>query len=125
MSGATARKPASASAASWWRHEYQDSGKPWQRTTSGPSPCSATCMRMPFASTVRCLVAVIACSLASAISLPAQIDQHVSIRIDARRLEWMHDDGRVRDLDDRRAWHDVTANEALTPEDRREIEVTE
>src|SRR5205809_518715 len=82
-------------------------------------------MRMPFASTVRCLIAVIACSLASAISLPAQIDQHVSIRIDARRLEWMHDDGRVRDLDDRGAWHDVTGNEALAPEDGREIEVAQ
>src|SRR5205809_307963 len=82
-------------------------------------------MRMPFASTVRCLIAVIACSLASAISLPAQIDQHVSIRIDGRRREWMHDDGRVRDLDDRGAWHDVTGNEALAPEDGREIEVAQ
>src|SRR6266478_475054 len=121
MSGATARKPAAASAASWWRHEYQDSGKPWQRTTSGPSPCSATCMRMPFVSIVRCVMAVIALLTCLRCSLPAQIDQHVSIRIDARRLERMDDDGRVGHLDDRRAWHDVTGNEALAPEDRREI----
>src|SRR5882762_2022223 len=60
MSGATAWKPAAASAASWWRQEYQDSGKPWQRSTSGPSPCSATCMRMPLVSTVRCRTSLIA-----------------------------------------------------------------
>src|SRR5262245_38242444 len=53
MSGATAWKPASASAGSWWRQEYQDSGKPWQSTTSGPVPCSAKCIRMPFVSTRR------------------------------------------------------------------------
>src|SRR2546425_9340106 len=82
-------------------------------------------MRMPLVSTVRCLIAVIACSPASAISLPAQIDQHVSIRIDARRLEWMHDDRGVGHLDDRGAWHDVTGNQALAPEDGREIEVAQ
>src|SRR5437879_1748487 len=125
MSGATARKPASARAASWWRHEYQDSGKPWQRTTSGPSPCSATCMRMPLVSTVRYLIAVIACSLASAISLPAQVDQDVSIRIDARRLEWVDDDGGGRNLDDRRSRHDIAGNESLAPEDWREVEVAQ
>src|SRR6266446_1918659 len=59
------------------------------------------------------------------ISLAAQIDQHISIRIDTRALERVDDDGRVRDLDDRGAWHDVTGNEALAPEDRREIEVAQ
>src|SRR6267142_5918831 len=59
MSGATAWNPAAASAASWWRQEYQDSGKPWQRMTSGPVPCSATCMRMPFVSTARCVISCI------------------------------------------------------------------
>src|SRR5207249_6659756 len=54
MSGATAWKPAWASARSWCRQEYQDSGKPWQSTTGGPAPCSATCRRMPFVSTTRC-----------------------------------------------------------------------
>src|SRR3989442_8707426 len=125
MSGATARKPASASAVSWWRHEYQDSGKPCQRTTSGPSPFSATCMRMPFVSTVRYLIAVIACSLASAISLPAQVDQDVSIRIAARRLESVDDDSGVRNLDDRRSRHDIAGNESLAPEDWREVEVAQ
>src|SRR5919199_2742744 len=62
MSGATARNPESASARSWWRQEYQDSGKPWQRTTSGPVPCSARRMRMPFVSTVRCVASVIVVS---------------------------------------------------------------
>ncbi len=37
---ATTRKPASASGASWLRHEYQISGNPWQSSTSGPVPCS-------------------------------------------------------------------------------------
>src|SRR2546425_4787102 len=59
------------------------------------------------------------------ISLAAQVDQDVSIRIDARRLEWMHDDGGVGHLDDRGARHDVAGNEALAPEDRREIEVAQ
>src|SRR4051794_22390547 len=35
MSIATARNPASATTGSWWRQEYQDSGKPWQNSTSG------------------------------------------------------------------------------------------
>ena len=30
----------------------QDSGKPWHRTTGGPAPCSAMCIRMP--SSPRC-----------------------------------------------------------------------
>jgi hypothetical protein len=30
-----------------WRQEYQDPGKPWHSTTSGPEPISAKCMRMP------------------------------------------------------------------------------
>ena len=58
MSGATAWKPASASAASWWRQEYQDSGKPWHMMTSGPVPCSATCMRMPLVSIVRWVISL-------------------------------------------------------------------
>ena len=52
--GATAWNPASASAGSWCRQEYQDLGKPWHSTTNGPVPCSAKCMRMPFVSMVRC-----------------------------------------------------------------------
>jgi hypothetical protein len=39
MSGATARKPAAASAWSWCRQEYQDSGKLWHKSTNGPLPC--------------------------------------------------------------------------------------
>src|SRR3954447_2372931 len=57
MSSATARYPASARAGSWWRHEYQSSGKPWQRTTGRPSPSSTTWSSIPFAATVRCLKA--------------------------------------------------------------------
>src|SRR5580692_11668935 len=41
MSGAMARYPAAASASNWCRHEYQHSGKPWQRSTVGPLPASA------------------------------------------------------------------------------------
>src|SRR4030081_979515 len=55
MSGATAWKPAAASAPSWWRQEYQDSGKPWHRSTTGPLPCSAMLRRMPLVSTIRCV----------------------------------------------------------------------
>src|SRR5436853_528558 len=50
---AAARKPASASTGSWWRQEYQDSGKPWTRSTSGPSPSSTRWMRTPSAETTR------------------------------------------------------------------------
>src|SRR6476660_6628997 len=50
MSGAMARYPAAASASNWCRHEYQHSGKPWQRSTVGPLPASARCIRMPFVS---------------------------------------------------------------------------
>jgi len=48
-SGASTRKPALARASSWWRHEYQSSGKPWQRTTGGPEagPLSATWSSIP------------------------------------------------------------------------------
>src|SRR5579862_1330806 len=53
MSGAIAWNTAAASAASWCRHVYQDSGKPWHSTTGGPAPCSAIWIWMPFASTVR------------------------------------------------------------------------
>src|SRR4051794_13737522 len=54
-SGARTWYPASPSAFSWWRHEYQHSGKPWHSTTAGPSsgPDSATCMRRPLVSTWR------------------------------------------------------------------------
>src|SRR5580693_9080024 len=31
------RKPAAASGSICWRQEYQNSGKPWRRTTTGPS----------------------------------------------------------------------------------------
>ena len=37
----------------WWRHEYQYSGKPWQRMTSGPSPCSAITLRIRSAAAER------------------------------------------------------------------------
>src|SRR5262245_6436412 len=57
MSGAIARKPATASAVSWWRQEYQSSGQPWSRTTGKPAPASATCMRRPFAAIDRCRTA--------------------------------------------------------------------
>jgi len=42
-------------------HEYHDSGKPWHMITHGPScgPASATCSRIPFACTMRCVTAVI------------------------------------------------------------------
>src|SRR4051812_45239468 len=46
-------KPAAARSRSWWRQEYQSSGKPCSRTTGGPLPASATCIRSPPASTVR------------------------------------------------------------------------
>ena len=48
---AAALNPAPATAGNWWRHEYHDSGKPWTNSTSGPSPISATWMRVPSAST--------------------------------------------------------------------------
>jgi hypothetical protein len=47
MSGATARQPAFAAAAIWCFQEYQDSGQPWQKRSSGPLPCSATRIVMP------------------------------------------------------------------------------
>src|SRR5262245_41549370 len=53
MSGATAWKPAAASAPSWWRQEYQVSGKPWHNSTKGPWPCSAILRRMPLVSIMR------------------------------------------------------------------------
>jgi hypothetical protein len=51
---ATARNPASASAVSWCRQVHQNWGKPCSIRTSGPSPCSATWNRVPFAVTARC-----------------------------------------------------------------------
>ena len=41
--------PASAKALIWWRHEYQDSGQPCTRMTSGPLPISAMRIRIPLA----------------------------------------------------------------------------
>src|SRR5215472_15939937 len=58
MSGAMARYPAAASASNWCRHEYQHSGKPWQRSTVGPLPTSAKCIRMPFVSINRCDIVI-------------------------------------------------------------------
>src|SRR6266568_5161679 len=58
MSGAMARYPAAASASNWCRHEYQHSGKPWQRSTVGPLPASARCIRMPFDSINRCEIVI-------------------------------------------------------------------
>src|SRR5262249_34872327 len=38
--------------------EYQHSGKPWQRSTVGPLPASARCIRMPFVSINRCEIVI-------------------------------------------------------------------
>src|ERR1700736_2478640 len=88
MSGATAWNPASASAGSWCRQEYQDSGKPWHRTTRGPVPCSPKCMRMPFVSPVRWPICVIDDLLArwitSIVSSPA--GDHQSTGVNMARL---------------------------------------
>src|SRR5437762_13989583 len=67
MSGATAWKPAAASASIWWRQEYQDSGKPWHNSTSGPSPCSAMLRRMPLVSIIRCVGSLMFVSLHQAL----------------------------------------------------------
>ena len=53
MSGATALKPAAATAGSCRCHTYQVWGNPWQNTTAGPDPSSATCMLMPLVGTWR------------------------------------------------------------------------
>src|SRR5579863_1949745 len=50
---AAAMKPASAIGVIWWRHEYQDSGKPCTISTSGPWPSTATRRRTSPASIVR------------------------------------------------------------------------
>src|SRR6266850_5985278 len=91
MSGATAWKPASASAASWWRQEYQDSGKPWHMMTSGPVPCSATCMRMPLVSTVRWVISLISSLLLGHHGHHALHD--LGIAVDAAGLEQVLDLG--------------------------------
>src|SRR5581483_11489452 len=77
MAGATAWKPAPASACSWCRQEYQDSGKPWHSSTSGPLPASATCSRIPFVSMKRWVISataqapsVVATLTAAAASIP-------------------------------------------------------
>src|SRR5579885_1801787 len=74
MSGATAWKPAAASTGNWCRHEYHDSGKPWHSTTSGPSPCSATCMRMQLVSTNRCFGSLTAASCKTGPHPPAPLE---------------------------------------------------
>src|SRR5438093_871856 len=61
----------------------------------------------------------------SAMSVPSKVDQHVAVRIDARRLERVHDDRRVRRLDDRRSGNHVAGLEALAPEDRGRLEIPE
>ena len=43
------------SAVSWCRQDHQNSGNPCSSSTSGPSPSSATCSRMPLADTSRCV----------------------------------------------------------------------
>src|SRR5271156_235506 len=48
MSGAATRYPAAVSAGTCRRQEKASSGKPWQSTTSGPSPSSSTCSSIPF-----------------------------------------------------------------------------
>src|SRR5262245_48588050 len=58
MSGAMARYPAAASASNWCRHIHEHSGKPWQRSTVGPLPASARCIRMPFVSINRCEIVI-------------------------------------------------------------------
>src|SRR5437867_12633797 len=54
MSGATTRKPAPARAGIWWRQEYQCSGNPCSRTTSGPAPASTQCSFTPFTTASAC-----------------------------------------------------------------------
>ena len=44
---------AAASAGSWWRQEYQDSGNPCTSSTSGPLPFSARWIRPPGTETSR------------------------------------------------------------------------
>jgi hypothetical protein len=51
ISKAMALNLASATAGNWCRQEYHDSGKPWQKTTSGPSPTDTVCTAMPLTST--------------------------------------------------------------------------
>src|SRR6202030_3364958 len=53
--------------------EYQHSGKQWQRMMSGPSPCSATCRRMPLVSIIRCVTSGIAGSTQDVGSGPAPL----------------------------------------------------
>src|SRR5260221_3226684 len=58
MSAAMARYRAAATVSNWCRHESQHSGKPWQRSTVGPLPASARCIRMPFVSINRCEIVI-------------------------------------------------------------------
>src|SRR3954471_3118075 len=53
ISGAMTWKPAAAIAGIWCRQEKDNSGQPWQSSTSGPSPCSRTKISIPLAEIVR------------------------------------------------------------------------
>src|SRR5207247_4008765 len=103
MSGATAWKPAWASAGSWCRQEYHDSGKPWQSTTSGPAPCSATCRRMPFVSTTRCRTWLTVTSAAAPGGIPSRDQDQLSCRLPrfevAMRLGRLSQRERLADVD--------------------------
>ena len=50
------RKPREERERSWWRHEYQSSGKPWRKRTTGPVPIEAMCMLMPLVGTIVCSI---------------------------------------------------------------------
>ena len=64
-SGAMQRQPWEERERSWWRHEYQSSGKPWRKRITGPVPIDATCMLMPFAVMVVCSIFSIDCPLSN------------------------------------------------------------
>src|SRR5205807_1488756 len=87
-------------AAGWWRRPFS-AWRPEGSTCSGP------------------------CVPPRQALAPAEIDQDVAVGIDARGLERMDDDRRVRNLDDRRAGHDVAGNQTLAPDDRRGVEVAQ
>src|SRR5258705_9938758 len=58
MRGGRAEYPAAARVSNWGRDESQHSGKPWQRSTVGPLPASARCIRMHFVSITRCEIVI-------------------------------------------------------------------
>src|SRR5436305_7353112 len=82
-------KPAAASAGSWWRHEYQSSGNPWQSTTGGPSPCSAMCMSIPLAWIVRWVTSLMSGTVMS------------------------NPSGEAIRMEERRVWEDTHAEQAV------------